>query len=71
MKGFLVASDEAIKKMIHSIMEKRKELGILDWGQAKKGEVMRALNQDPQSKTGAKQSSNLEKDDNHRQNNKP
>ncbi len=39
-----MASDEAIKKMIQAIMDKRKELGILDWGLVPIEEVLNRLN---------------------------
>jgi hypothetical protein len=41
----LLASDETIKKMIHAIIDKRRELGFVDWGQLPIEEVCKRLNQ--------------------------
>ena len=43
-----MASEENIKKMIHAIMDKRKKLGIPDWGQVSPLEVIDRLNRSAQ-----------------------
>lgn len=44
-----MAGEEAVKKLIHAIMDKRKQLGITDWGQVRIEEVLGRLNQGPQT----------------------
>jgi len=39
-----VASEEVMKKMIHAIMDKRKKLGLPDWGQVPIEDVLQRLN---------------------------
>ena len=39
-----MASDQAIKKMIEAIMDRRKELGLLDWGVVAPEEVIERIN---------------------------
>lgn len=45
-----MASDETIRKMVHAIMDKRRELGILDWGLVPPEEVIKRLNNPPKPK---------------------
>lgn len=45
-----MASDETIRKMVHAIMDKRRELGILDWGLVRPEEVIQRLNHPPKPK---------------------
>lgn len=56
-----MASEAVIKKMIQTIMDKRKELGILDWGRASKQEVANALKPGNSSKTNSDTQNNLAK----------
>lgn len=39
-----MASEQAIKKMINAIMDRRKELGLLDWGVVPPEEVIDRIN---------------------------
>ncbi len=39
-----MASEEVMKKMIHAIMEKRKKLGLPDWGMVPIEDVLQRLN---------------------------
>ncbi len=39
-----MASDQAIKKMINAIMDRRKQLGLLDWGIVTPEEVIDRIN---------------------------
>lgn len=39
-----MASDETIKKMIHTIMDKRRKLGLPDWGIAPVEDVIERIN---------------------------
>ncbi len=41
-----MASEEAIKKMIQAILERRRELGMLDWGMGSIEEVLERLKQE-------------------------
>lgn len=50
-----MASEETIKKMIHAIMDKRKKLGILDWGQVPITDVLERLNRTDQQDTPPKE----------------
>lgn len=45
-----MASDETIRKMVHAIMDKRRELGILDWGTVPPEVVIDRLNNPPKPK---------------------
>ncbi|RJP26828.1 MAG: hypothetical protein C4527_14490 [Candidatus Omnitrophota bacterium] len=47
----VVAGDESIKKMVRAIMEKRRELGIPDWGMVPIEQVLHRLNTPPQKTT--------------------
>ncbi len=60
-----MASDEAIKKMIQAIMDKRKKLGMADWGLVPVEDVLSRLDQF-ESKNKSKESSktHLENDQN-------
>lgn len=44
-----MASEEALKKMMHAIMDKRKTLGIPDWGMVPVEDVLDRLNRLPDS----------------------
>lgn len=61
-----MASDAAIKKMIQAIIDKRRELGLLDWGVVPPEEVIRRINRKGNHDRIAAQS--LEKDEEARQN---
>lgn len=50
-----MASEKAIQKMIHAIMDKRKKLGIPDWGQVSIHEVIQRLNQSTEEEDSPKQ----------------
>lgn len=50
-----MASEESIKKMIHAIMDKRKKLGIPDWGQVPIGDVIERLNRSDQQDKSTKE----------------
>ncbi len=45
-----MASDETIRKMVHAIMDKRKQLGIPDWGMVPPELVIDRLNHPPNPK---------------------
>ncbi len=53
-----MASDESIKKMVHAILEKRKELGFPDWGQVPIEDVLHRLNQPNENQANESPSEN-------------
>ena len=52
-----MASDESIRKMIHAIMDKRRELGIPDWGLVPPEDVIQRLNRTPDPASPAEEPS--------------
>lgn len=65
-----MASEEAIKKLIESIMNKRRELGMPEWGSVSKEDMMNALKPKPSRKTTSSQGCHLAKKKPPRQNDK-
>ena len=65
-----MASEEAIKKLIESIIDKRRELGMLEWGRVSKEDMINALKPKPDRKTTTSQDCHLVKKKTHRQNDK-
>ena len=58
-RRFHLASDEAIKKMMQAILEKRQKLGLLDWGMVPIEDVLSRLNK--KENPSAKSEKGLEK----------
>ncbi|MDP8243141.1 MAG: hypothetical protein P9L94_03600 [Candidatus Hinthialibacter antarcticus] len=54
-----MASEKAIKKMINAIMDRRKELGLLDWGVVAPEEVIDRINNPKTPPKNAPASSSL------------
>ncbi|MBI1390216.1 MAG: hypothetical protein GC154_17385 [bacterium] len=48
-----MASDEAIKKMIQTIMDRRKSLGLLDWGVARPEDVIDRINRSGEAESAS------------------
>jgi len=59
-----MASDQAIQKMIHAIMDKRRKLGLVDWGVLPPEVVLAKINQQgEQEKSTQTPSENLADDE--------
>lgn len=54
-----MASEKALKKMIGAIMDRRRELGIPDWGMVKPEEVIDKLNRQDQARQDAQRANRL------------
>lgn len=64
-----MASEEAIQKMIRAIMDKRRQLGIQDWGMVPVEEVIDKLNRQSLPQDQSSPGENLVKDAEAGQNN--
>jgi len=58
-----MASDETMKKMIRAILDKRRELGLVDWGLIPVEDVLSRLQEkDSADETQGEEKNNLEKE---------
>ncbi|MEW6238362.1 MAG: hypothetical protein AB1656_23500 [Candidatus Omnitrophota bacterium] len=58
-----MASEETMKKMIQAILDKRRELGLVDWGLIPIEDVLSRLpKKDSESETGDEEKNNLAKE---------